>query len=99
VLTVMARRKPAVSIEQAAALMQIRSSAIFKAAPPAAYPPESVKPFLGMRLVVIPAPTGVSRLRDQYSRLLVVLLAITGLVLLIACTNIAHLMLAHASVR
>jgi len=98
-LSVMGRRKPAVSIEQAAALMQVRSAAIFKAALPAAYPPESVKPFLAMKLVVIPAPTGLSHVRDQYSGLLVVLLAITGLVLLIACTNIAHLMLAHSSVR
>src|SRR6185437_11714623 len=59
-LTVMARRRPGISIEQAATLMQVRSAAIFKAALPPAYPPESVKPFLAMRLVTIPARHGIS---------------------------------------
>jgi putative ABC transport system permease protein len=98
-LTVMARRKPGVSTEQAAAVMQTRSAAIFEASLPPAYPPESVKPFLAMTLVTEPALKGISHLREQYSRPLVFLLAITALVLLIACTNIAHLMLARASAR
>ncbi len=98
-LTVMGRRKPGVSIEQAAAVMRTRSAAIFEATLPSAYPVASVQPYLAMKLLTSPAGSGLSRLREQYSQPLVLLLAISGLVLLLACTNIAHLMLARANAR
>ncbi|HEX4595504.1 MAG TPA: ABC transporter permease, partial [Bryobacteraceae bacterium] len=98
-LTVMARLKPGVSMEQASAILRASSPGIFEATLPSDYPPDSVKPYLAMKLFVIPAGNGVSRLRDQYSRPLTLLLAIAGLVLLIACVNLANLMLARASAR
>jgi putative ABC transport system permease protein len=98
-LTVMGRLKPGVSIERSAAFFQASSRSIFEATLPADYPAASVKPYLAMKLYPIPAGHGISRLREQYSRPLALLLAISGFVLLIACANLANLMLARASAR
>ena len=98
-LTVMGRLKPGVSVAQASAFLGASSAGIFKATLPADYPPVSVKPYLAMKLFAIPAGNGISRMRDEYSKPLGLLLAIAGGVLLIACANLANLMLARASAR
>ena len=98
-LTVTGRLKPGWSLEQANAQTQAISPDLFKAALPVNYPPPSVKDYLGSKLITVPAGSGVSQLREKYEQPLWLLLAIGGLVLLIACANLANLLLARASAR
>jgi predicted permease len=98
-LTVTGRLKPDWSLERANAEMQAISPGLFEAALPANYPPASVKDYLGSELMAVPAGSGVSQLREEYEQALWLLLAIAGLVLLIACANLANLLLARASAR
>src|SRR5271163_1581715 len=96
---VMGRLKPGWTIERASAYFDSLSPGLFKDTAPPGYSSEAIKDYTSFRLAAYPAGSGVSALRDNYDTSLQLLLAITGLVLLIACANLANLMLARTSAR
>jgi len=98
-VTVMGRLKPGWTIERASAHLDSLSAGVLAATEITGYNADVVEKYKRFRLGAYTASAGVSSLRQQYDSSLWLLLAITGLVLLIACANLANLMLARATAR
>jgi predicted permease len=93
------RLKPGWTIARANAQVLAVTPAILQETIPPVYDAEGAKKYLEYKLGAFSASTGFSELRDDSETSLWLLLGISGLVLLIACANLANLMLARASAR
>ncbi|MGA2429954.1 MAG: ABC transporter permease [Candidatus Acidiferrum sp.] len=97
--SVVGRLKPGWTSERASAQLESISPGIIEATLPDGYSAPVLDSYRKFQLAVYPAPNGISSLREKYGASLWLLLGITGLVLLIACANLANLMLVRASAR
>ncbi|HEV2305334.1 MAG TPA: ABC transporter permease, partial [Candidatus Acidoferrales bacterium] len=101
-LLMMGRLKPRTTIEQADARMNVLSAPLFGAVVPRDWPAKYQDMFRKYTFSILPGATGAGGfygLRRQYSRPLEIMMFVVGLVLLIACANIASLLLARSAAR
>jgi len=96
---ILARPARGLSIEQARARLKVIWPAMAQVSVNPRTPQKRREAMLSSTLDLSAGGTGWTPLRSQYSKPLTVLMAISALVLLLACTNVANLLLARSAAR
>jgi putative ABC transport system permease protein len=98
-LDIMVRRKPGQSVDDAIAALRAVQPQIKNATIPLDWPKDDQARYLKEPFILEQAAGGSSNYRERYREPLIAIMITVALVLLIACANIANLMLARASAR
>jgi predicted permease len=96
---VVGRLKDGVTIRQAREQITAMWPSVRNATLPDNYHAEQKATYLAQNIAVSPAATGISYQGDRFRRALVALMILVASILLIACVNLAGLMIARAAAR
>jgi predicted permease len=97
-LQAIGRLKPGVTLAQAKASIKVEFHQMMEAQT-VGMPAREKRQFLNQHLAVTPGSHGASTLRASFGEPLQILMAVVGLILLIACANIANILLARSAAR